>query len=755
MAIAASMPYRTNANVVSEQGRRRFRGASANPAQTAWRWRDAFAACALVAAVCVSASVSASVPVSVDDYRRAERMLQDSAAALADGLTLKPNWIGGNGDFCYETRRDGKPRFFRVDAATGEQRPVQEGACGSGQADESKAPPGEVLSPDGRWAVSATAYDLRVRDLRDATVRRLTSDGEAGRAYGSREGLQVPPAADDAPPVVYFSPDSQRILTYRLDYADVPELYLVQTHDGRRPSLRTYRYAMPGDPVARAEWVILDLADGDRVDVQHPPTPIRPNSNLQVQWSGDGSSIFFLEEEAGYARAWIRAIDAKTGTVRTLLEETTDTVLDRQPILKAFGDGSELIWSSERDGWRHLYLVDARNGGVERQLTRGEWTVQPRNGVLHVDAENRWLYFVGLGRETGRDPYYRHLYRVRLDGSGLTLLTPEDADHDVVFSPDGSVFVDTYSRVDSAPVSVLRHSSGARVVELQRADIRRLLAAGWRFPERFSVKARDGSTDLYGVMFLPSHFDPHRSYPVIDSIYPGPQSTRVPKSFALDAQSDAQALAELGFIVVMIDGMGTPRRSRAFREVSYRNLGDAGGLIDHVEGLRQLAGQRPWMDLSRVGIYGHSGGGFASTRAILTYPDFYKVAVSSSGNHDQRIYHAGWGERYQGYPQGDNYAGLDNASLAGNLKGKLLLVHGDADDNVHPAHTLALVKALIEADKDFDLLILPGQNHAFKGRAKDYFIRRRWDYFVRNLMGGEPPAGYRIGDDAETAGSDE
>lgn len=702
------------------------------------QWRRLVATCLMLTV----ASVAIATEVTTDDYRRAERLLSVSAIKLADGLTLKPHWIGEHGDFCYETRRNGKRLRFSVDAATGRQRPVSKNACGDGHGNGSKALPGEAVSPNGRWAVSMVGYDLQVRDQRDGSVRRLTHDGTDGNAYGSHEALEVPPARQGLPPAVYFSPDSRRILTYRLDYASVPELNLVVARSGgKRPELRTYRYAVPGDPVAHASWVILDLANGARIDVRHPPMPIRPVDDPQAQWSGDGRSIFFLEEKAGYARAWIRAIDTHTGKVRTLLEETTDTALSRSPILKAFGDGSELIWSSERDGWRHLYLVDARNGGIIRQLTRGAWAVQAGRGVPFVDAKGGWVYFIARGREAGRDPYYRHLYRVRLDGTDLTLLTLKDADHNVTFSPDGSVFVDTYSRVDAPPISVLRHVSGGPAVELQRADIRRLLAAGWRFPKRFSVKARDGVTDLYGVLFLPSDFDPRHHYPVIDSIYPGPQQTRVPKSFKLD---DAQALAELGFVVVAIDGMGTPGRSRAFREVSYGNLGDAGGLPDHVAGLRQLARERPWMDLSRVGIYGHSGGGFASARAILTYPDFYKVAVSSSGDHDQRIYHAGWGERFQGYPDGDNYAGIDNASLAGNLKGKLLLVHGGADENVHPAQTLGLAKALIDADKDFDLLILPDQHHGYQGRAKDYFIRRLWDYFVRNLMGSEPPAGYHI-----------
>lgn len=696
-----------------------------------------------IGTLCTSACLVVAALVTADDYRRAERMLPEFGTSLVDGLQVSPRWIDGGTAFWYETRRDGKPAFFRVEAASGAQRELPE-ADARALAGEDEASPGVALSPDGRWAVSTVGHDLQVRRRDDGQLRRLTHDGRPGRAYGSHAGLKVPPAADDAPPAVYFSPDSNRILTYRLNVTDVPALHLVQTRGGERPQLRSFPYPMPGDPVAEVEWVVLDLRDGTRVDVRHRPTPIRPNNDPLVQWSGDGRSIFFMEEEAGYARGWIRAIDAGTGVVRTLHEETTDTVLDRYPLLRAFGDGSGLIWSSERDGWRHLYLIDARNGGIERQLTSGAWNVRAGTGIVHVDGEGGWVYFMAQGREAGRDPYFLHLYRVGLDGGAPELLTPEDADHKVEFSPDGSVFVDTHSRVDSPPVSVLRTSSGEQVAELQRADIRRLLAAGWRFPQRFTVKARDGETDLHGVLYLPSGFDPSGSYPVIDSIYPGPQSPRVPRAFAITAE---QALAELGFVVIQIDGLGTPHRSRAFREFSYRNLGDAGGLDDHIAGLRQLQRERPWMDLERVGIFGHSGGGFASTRAILTHPEFYKVAVSSSGNHDQRIYHAGWGERYQGYPDGDNYAGLDNASLAHRLEGKLLLAHGDADDNVHPAHTLALAQALIEADKDFDLLILPNQNHRFEGQARHYFTRKRWDYFVRHLLDSEPPAGYRIGSD--------
>jgi dipeptidyl aminopeptidase/acylaminoacyl peptidase len=382
--------------------------------------------------------------------------------------------------------------------------------------------------------------------------------------------------------------------------------------------------------------------------------------------------------------------------------------------------------------------------------------------VVRVDQEARTLYFTAGGREPGRDPYYRHLYRVQLDGAGLELLTPEDAEHAVSLSPSGAYLVDSYSRLDQPPVTVLRAADGRLVLELETADVSGLLARGWRYPERFHVKARDGVTDLYGSIIRPTSYEPTKRYPVLDAIYPGPQTIRTPKAFPEPTAGfwQDQALAELGFIVVTIDGLGTPWRSRAFHDVAAgASFGEAGGLIDHVVGLKQLGARDPSLDLDRVGIYGHSGGGYASARALLTFPDFYKVAVSSAGNHDQRSYTADWGERYIGLPDGDNYQRAANARLAGNLKGKLLLVYGDMDDNVHAAMTLQLVDALIAANRDFDLLVLPNHNHLFFDLRKGldryreersvrgisrYFVRRRWDYFVRHLLGKEPPAGYAI-----------
>jgi dipeptidyl aminopeptidase/acylaminoacyl peptidase len=462
--------------------------------------------------------------------------------------------------------------------------------------------------------------------------------------------------------------------------------------------------------------------------------------------------------------------DATTGQTRTVHTESSETEIDvtptpfiEAPNARILGDGNEFVWYSTRDGWGHLYLHDGESGDLKCQLTSGPWAVHE---IKHLDEEGRWIYFVAGGREEGRDPYLRHLYRVRLDGSDLSLLTEEDADHAITFSPSGQYVVDEYSRVDMVPVTVLRSADGRIIRTLEMGDISQLQSLGWRFPERFSVKARDGVTDLYGVITRPTTFDPAKSYPVIDSIYPGPQIIKTPKRFpaGLDQTGHQrqwvwhdQALAELGFIVITIDGQGTPYRSKAFLDVAYGDkFGEAGGLADHIAGLRQLASREASFDLNRVGIYGHSGGGYASARALMTFPDFYKVAVSSAGNHDQHGYVADWGERYIGLADDNTYRDQANFHLAGNLKGKLLLIFGGLDDNVPPALTSQLIDALMAANKDFDLLALPHCDHSFVDlregretyesglRENPYFVRRLWDYFVRHLLGAEPPQGFSI-----------
>jgi dipeptidyl aminopeptidase/acylaminoacyl peptidase len=387
-------------------------------------------------------------------------------------------------------------------------------------------------------------------------------------------------------------------------------------------------------------------------------------------------------------------------------------------------------------------LYDGATGKLKSPITSGSWNVLQ---VLRVDEKERTLWFVGAGKEPG-DPYFRHFYRVRFDGSGLKLLSPEDADHDISLSPSGRFFVDNYSRPDVAPVSLLRDAEGKDLMTLEKTDISRLVATGWKPPMPITVKARDGKTDLYGLLYRPTGFDSTRKYPIVNHIYPGPQTGSVAGRSFSAARGDAQALAELGFIVVEIDAMGTPMRSKSFHAAFFGNLGD-NGLPDQVTGMKQLGERYSWIDLDRAGIYGHSGGGFAAADAMFRYPEFFKVGISEAGNHDNRLYEDDWGEKWQGLlvknPDGTtSYDNQANQIQAKNLKGKLLLAHGTMDTNVPPLNTDVVVDALIKANKDFDLLLLPNRNHGFG--SEPYMIRRRWDYFVKNLMGAEPPVEYQM-----------
>ncbi|TKJ35891.1 peptidase S9 [bacterium (candidate division B38) B3_B38] len=622
--------------------------------------------------------------------------------------------------------------------------------------------PDELPSPDGRWIAFVKNFNLYVRSADTGEEIQLSHDGEALYDYATplpspdlevmvKEGKLVGKVRVAA----IWSPDSKKLLSHRIDQRNIGRFHLLQSvppEGGLRPVLYSYAYPLPGDKVVPvAELVIFDVEKRAQVAVDSEPLPLLyygsplmgwSRAYNRIQWSEDSHRIYFPHIERGYKALKLRMTDAETGQAQTVVEERAATYMDSYVSWKVriMNGGSEVIWFSERDGWGHLYLYDGKTGELKNQITKGQWVVRE---VLHVDEKGRWVYFTAGGREEGRDPYYRHLYRIKLDGSHLELLTPEDAEHEVTFSPTGRYFVDTYSRVNMAPVSVLRGSpDGGIVRELEKADLELLLAMGWWWPEPFRTKARDGKTDIYGALFRPSNFDPEKKYPVLDYIYGGPSSVQTPK--ALNDRGtlwDAQAIAELGFLVVTIDGLGMPYRSKAFHDVSYKNLGDA-GIEDHIAALRQLATRYSYIDLSRVGIFGHSAGGYSSTHAILAYADFFKVAVSSAGNHDHRLDKAVWIEHYMGSEVEDHYREQANSTIAHQLKGKLLLVHGDLDQNVHPYSTIQLVDALIKANKDFDLLIFPNRNHSL-GRDP-YFIRKRWDYFVKHLLGVEPPKEYKI-----------
>jgi dipeptidyl aminopeptidase/acylaminoacyl peptidase len=397
-----------------------------------------------------------------------------------------------------------------------------------------------------------------------------------------------------------------------------------------------------------------------------------------------------------------------------------------------------VLWTSEHDGWNHLYLSSQKTGKVEAQLTQGSWVVRQ---IAHVDEPGRRVLFLASGKEQGEDPYQTHLYSVGLDGKGLTLLSPENANHTVSVSPDGNFFVDNYSRPDLPGESALRRTHDGSVVRvLEKTDPAALLQTGWKFPVPFQGKSADGRYDLYGLIWRPSNFDAARKYPVIEQVYTGPQGFFVPKTFSAALRGSPQSMAELGFVVIMVDGRGTSGRSRAFHQFSYRNLG--GAFEDHVAMIKQMAARYSYMDATRVGIYGNSAGGYGAAHAMLVYPEFYKVGLASSGDHDARLDKAWWNELYQGYPVQGDYAAQSNVTLAPRLQGHLLLEHGDVDENVHPVETMRLVDALIKANKNFDMLFVPNMFHGEGGNP--YLARRRWDYFVQYLLGVTPPANFAI-----------
>jgi len=748
-------------------------------------------------------------------YVRAERFLPWNASRLAFNMGIDPQWSGGGDVFLFRSHTSGGPRYQRVDPIAGTVTPtfdhVRLAAALSRASGVPTDPDGldlediarlddpdrvtfsangrawtcdlgtyactpselpmpaaadAVRSPDGQWEVFVRDHNLWLRKVGERVERQLTDDGEPGYEYGMPLPSPLASAglADPDRPVVHWSPDSSRFLSCRIDERPAKHLHLVQSvpkNGDTRPRLHTYAYPLPGDtdvPLAEGWCFIVDGSEA--VQVQLRPLPMSyygpPFQDGSLWWTPDGSKLFLLVPERGGRSYELFAIEPTTGLTRSVITERTDRGID--PFLfwadvniRVINEGSQIIWYAQRDGWGHLYLYDGATGEQIRQLTSGPFNV---SRIAHINETERWAAFMAIGREPGRDPYLNHLYRVSLDGGQPELLTPDDADHTVRYSPTGTFFVDIFSRTDVPPVTQVRTASGSLVLDLERADITPLLATGWTAPERFTAKARDGVTDIYGVIVRPSHLDPNLSYPVIDSIYAGPQVNVAPTTFT-DATPftdsfrsgrgagfwQAQALAELGFVVVMVDGLGMPGRSRAYHDVSYRNLGD-GGIVDHISAIQQLGDRYPYLDLSRVGIYGHSAGGYASAHAMLAFPDFYKVCVSSAGNHDHRLDKASWVERYMSPEVGDYYDDQANRTVAENLRGKLLLAHGEMDENVHPASTLTLVDALITANKDFDLLILPNRPHRLDNDP--YFVRRRWDYFVRHLLGAEPPAVYRI-----------
>jgi dipeptidyl aminopeptidase/acylaminoacyl peptidase len=585
------------------------------------------------------------------------------------------------------------------------------------------------VSPDGKWEALISNYNVAIRAVGSKEIELLSTDGSEGSAYALSS--------------VRWSPDAKRIAAYRVRPGYRREVHYVESspEDQLQPKSSSLFYAKPGDVLDVDQPVIF------RVDTKEQLTldsALFPNaySLSPLVWRKDGHALTFEYNQRGHQVYRVIEADAATGKTRAVISEEPKTFFNYRAANGSLSDsgkkfrhdvddGREIIWMSERDGWNHLYLYDGGSGKVKHQITKGDWAVR---SVVKVDEEARLIWFSASGMYPGKDPYFLNYYRISFDGSGLMRLTEADANHAVALSFDMRYFTDTYSRIDQAPVLELRRTSDHTLVaEIERGDISALQGAGWRAPEVFAAKGRDGKTDIWGVIVKPATFDPARRYPVIENIYAGPQGSFVPKSFSPYNQMMAQA--ELGFIVVQIDGMGTSNRSKAFHDVAWQNLGDA-GFPDRILWHKAAAAMYPWYDITRVGIYGTSAGGQSSLGGLLFHPEFYKAAVSASGCHDNRMDKIWWNEQWMGWPIGPQYSASSNVDNAYRLQGDLLLVVGEMDTNVDPASTMQVVNQLIKHNKNFDLLYIPGAGH---GSGGAYGEHKRFDFFVRHLLGVEPP----------------
>lgn len=630
-----------------------------------------------------------------------------------------------------------------------------------------------IISPDGKQEVICRGYNLFLRDLATGAEKGLTDDGEPHYGYGNYPDHQLCVYEHHPlPPTVVWSPDGRYLAVQRINERQVKDMPMVQsvpTDGSFRPISHSYKIALPGDThVALASLCVIDLVSGDIINSGREPMPAPLVGIIDrgaAKWGAD-NCLYFIESTRDRQTFRLVCFNPVNSTSYILVEDTGQGILDPgplpllgRPIFEVLPEINEFIWYSRRSGWGHLYRYDLTTGDLKNPITSGDYVV---TGIHHIDSLKGCLYFTACGREPERNPYYEHLYRINFDGSDLLLLTPEASHHDIVpsdfglsdtslsanihaVSPSGQVFLDSISRIDQPTRSVLRSSVDGTVL-MTLAECDETLLPERFHPQSFTVKAADNSTDLWGVIHRPGDFDEGKCYPVILHIYGGPQTCIAQKKFAeisiFTNFGLNQALAELGFIVVGLDPRGTPLRSKAFHDAAYGNLQNGGGIDDQVAALKQLGERYPWMDLSRVGITGSSGGGFASARAMLSHPEFFKVAVSNVGNYDQRLYSAGWGETFQGLLKDDNYEDQACVSLAKNLSGKLLLTHGEMDSNVHIAHTLQLIDVLIQHNKDFDLLIMPNRQHIYV--EDPYFIRRFWDYFVEHLLNQTPPKNYCI-----------
>lgn len=726
-------------------------------------------------------AVSFSQPTR-DDYTRADSLSRLTSGKVFYG-TVRPVWIGSGGNFLYESNTPEGTKFILVDAVAQTRKPAfdqKKFAASLELASGKKTDPDKLVlrniiysenpagfsftfdgynwlcnfknyrivrrdrvtdrtrtrlwdwgfrdelankpveSPDRKWTAFIKNYNVFVRSTDDKKEYQLSFDGGIGEYYSS---------------FMYWSGDSKKLVTNRVKPAEKHMIYYIESspEDQLQPKHYSYEYQKPGDAVPQLYPQLFDLENKKQIKINDSLIPDQYSVD-GINWSKDSRYFTFEYNKRGHQVYQVVRIDATSGDYKVIINETSPTFIDYsgKKYRHDLEDSKEILWASERDGWNHLYLYDSESGNVKNQITSGKWVVR---GVTWIDEKNRQLVFQAGGMEPG-DPYYIHYYRINFDGTGLLKLTEGDGNHEVFFSPDKKFYVDTWSRVDSPPVSVLRKGDDASsIMVIEKADISKLLETGIRLPEPFVARGRDGVTNIYGIIIKPMNFDPTKKYPVIENIYAGPHSSFVPKSFRAIIGGMHQ-LAELGFIVVQIDGMGTSNRSKAFHDVCWKNIKDA-GFPDRILWMQSAAKKYPWMDITRVGVYGTSAGGQNAAGAVLFHPEFYTAAVAACGCHDNRMDKMWWNEQWMGWPVGKEYSESSNVDNAWRLEGNLLLINGEMDNNVDPTSTMQFVNALIKAKKDFEYVFIPGAKHTSGG---DFGERKRRDFFVRHLLGAEPPS---------------
>ena len=728
--------------------------------------------------------------ITEETYHKAEYFLSNSIQREVYHLEVIPNWLDSKTSFWYQTfTKDGK-RFYHTDIekritleAFNHHKLAELLSEKSGQSVDSRSLPfnriqlkndGSVtfewqnkiwtyqnsrlestrspepknrdtsISPDGNWKAFSRNFNLFVENLETGEEIQLSFDGKKDFEYASFWGWSDMVIGENGERPFHFtvnwSPDSKKIQTQIVDLRLAQKMLLLDNSqdDKFRPQLMGYYRASPGDTsVVMYTPVLFDIESN--TETKYPKLSLPHFIGMYFNWDEDSENLYGTYLHRGFKAFDILEINAESKGIRTIYSESSPTHINNTNILRKLKNG-QFILGTEKSGWNQLYLLDWKSGALINRITLGDYVVK---NLLNIDEENKIIYFEAAGKEKNVNPYYSFVYKVNFDGSELELLTPENAFHEISYGSGKDYFIDNYSTVNEPTVSVVRELATGKIVqEISKADISNLLKKGYRSPTQFTATAKDGKTTIYGIYYLPTDFNSKKKYPIIDYTYTGPHTDITPKTFKAGLVGLSQPMSELGFVVVTVDGLGTNGRGKTFNDVSYNNLGD--GTTDHVLAIKELAAKNKFMDSDKVGIFGHSAGGYDAARAILLHPDFYKVAVASAGDHDHRMEKAWWPEMYMGYPVGDFYQEQSNVTNASNLKGHLLLAHGGIDENVNPSATFKFAEALINAGKDFDLFIWPSRNHSFGRTNGDYFTKKRWDYFIEHLLGEKPIRHYLI-----------